>query len=93
MGKKDLEGELQSRRAFFKNAARTVLPILGSIVLLNSPIISSAAEKMPMGCTGTCYGTCTGSCEGCKYTCSGTCKNGCDGCRYTCTGTCKNSSR
>lgn len=93
MDKKRMDEELQSRRDFFKKAAKGALPILGAIVLASMPNVVNAAEKTPMGCTGTCYGTCTGSCEGCKYTCVGSCKNGCTSCKETCSGGCKNSSR
>lgn len=78
--------ELQSRRQFFKRAAKTALPILGAIVLANMPIIAKATET-ETGCSG-CGSSCSGSC---KYTCSGSCKNGCEGCKYTCSGSCKNS--
>ena len=82
--------ELQSRRDFFKKTVKGVLPIIGAIVLANSPLLAKA-DKIEMGCTGTCYGTCKGSCEGC--TCTGDCKNACTSCRYTCSGGCKNTSR
>ncbi len=80
--------ELQSRREFFKKAAKGALPILGAIVLANAPVIAQAAEKAPMGCTGTCYGLCYGGCKGCSTTCTGTCSHGCRGCSTTCTGGC-----
>lgn len=77
--------ELQSRREFFKKAAKGALPILGAIILANAPVIAKAAEE-PMGCnhgctavcsTSACQGTCAG---GCRFTCSGGCKNyGCKG--------------
>ncbi len=79
MHKNKKNEELQSRRQFFKNAAKGALPILGAIVLANVPGIMNAASESPMGCTST--------------TCSGGCKNGCRGCEYTCSGTCKNSCR
>ena len=84
--------ELQSRRHFYKKTVKGVLPIIGAIVLANSPLLAKA-DKIEMGCTGTCYGTCKGSCEGCRYTCTGDCKNACTSCRYTCSGGCKNTSR
>ncbi len=85
--------ELQSRRDFFKKTVKGVLPIIGAIVLANSPLLAKA-DKIEMGCTG-CTGGCKGSCGGgCKYTCSGGCKNACGGgCRYTCSGGCKNTNR
>lgn len=93
MEEKKQNEELQSRREFFKEAAKKALPVIGAIALASSPILAQAAEKEPMGCTGTCYGMCQGSCKGCQYTCSGTCKNGCTGCQYTCSGTCSNSCK
>lgn len=86
--KKNTEG-LESRRDFFKHAAKAALPILGAIVFAGAPQVINAAEKEPMGCNYSCSGGCLGSC---KYTCSGGCKNACgDGCKYTCSGSCKNS--
>ncbi len=84
MHKNKKNEELQSRRQFFKNAAKGALPILGAIVLANVPGIMNAAEESPMGCTGTCYGMCKNGCKGCEYTCSGTCKNSCrGGCQWS----------
>ena len=76
--------ELQSRREFFKNAAKAALPILGVALLAANPIVAKAAED-PMGCAkygcGICTGSCTGNCKGgCHTTCSGGCKHyGCKG--------------
>lgn len=82
------EKELQSRRDFFKKAAKTALPILGAIVLASSPVISKAAVSM--SCETTCSGVCRGNCH---YTCRGTCRTSCeDRCDGTCEGTCKFSS-
>lgn len=77
--------KLQSRRQFFKNAAKTALPILGAIALMNVPFVSKAAA---MGCSD----------DGCSYTCSTSCQSECRGyCKYgcstTCKGTCSGSSR
>ncbi|MCR4827278.1 MAG: Cys-Xaa-Xaa-Xaa repeat radical SAM target protein [Bacteroidales bacterium] len=76
--------EIQSRREFFKNAAKKALPILGAIVLAGTPNIIHAARK-PMGCEigceNSCTGGCTGSCTyGCQTTCKGTCESTCKGC-------------
>lgn len=80
--------ELQSRREFFKKAAKGALPILGAILLAGMPNVVNAAQKTPMGCN---YG-CNGSCEGC----SGTCTNACRGCgslcRQSCSSGCAHSS-
>ncbi len=89
--KKEKNEELQSRREFFKKAAKGALPILGAVLLANAPVIANAAEsKSPMGCRGTCTGSCHNSCKGCSTTCSGTCKNSCTSCSTTCSGGCKN---
>lgn len=88
MDKNKKNEELQSRREFFKKAAKGALPILGTILLASSPILSNAAET-PNGCArygcGICTNTCTGDCKGgCRYTCSGGCKH------YACKGVAKN---
>lgn len=83
--------ETQTRREFFKNAAKKALPILGAVTLMSNPLFANAMESEETGCHGTCYGACVGSCDGCKYTCTGTCKNACESCKYTCIGTCKNA--
>lgn len=93
MEKNKKNEELQSRREFFKKAAKGVLPILGAMVLVGAPAIVKAAEEGPMGCTYSCYSTCSGHCTGgctgcggmCQMGCQGSCKGGCD---RTCTGTC-----
>ena len=85
--------ELQSRRDFFKNAAKGVLPVFGAIMLAGIPNLIKAEEVhmgCQYGCSGGCDGNCRYTCYGCKYTCTGTCKNACTGCRYTCDSTCKN---
>lgn len=86
--KKNQKEEIQSRREFFKNAAKGVLPILGAMLLAGSPAIVKAASKVPMGCSD----------DGCSYTCSTSCQSECRGyCKYgcsnTCKGTCSGSSR
>lgn len=80
MDKKKRDEELQSRREFFRNAAKGALPILGAIVLAHVPSIASASET-PMDCRYGCTAVCSTS--ACQGTCSGTCK-------FTCTGGCKN---
>ena len=49
MKKNEKNEELQSRREFFKKAAKGALPILGAIVLANAPAVINAAENAPMG--------------------------------------------
>ena len=101
MSKKEKNEDLQSRRQFFKKAAKSALPVLGAIILANAPVIAQATEPATYckygcqhaceGCKYTCSGTCKNACEGCRYGCQGTCKNACEGCRYGCQGTCKNT--
>ncbi|WP_182435865.1 hypothetical protein [Leyella stercorea] len=49
MKKNEKNEELQSRREFFKKAAKGALPILGAILLSGAPQILNVAEKSPMG--------------------------------------------
>ena len=74
--------ELQSRREFFKKAAKAVLPIVGAVALSNLPLSSLATEKedpetyCDWGCTNSCSGSCGRSCS---YGCDGSCAGSCDG--------------
>ena len=89
MKKNEKNEELQSRREFFKKVAKGALPILGAIVLANTPAVIIAAEKAPMGCCYSCEGDCYRACYyGCDRTCMSTCKGACQG---SCQGTCRNS--
>ena len=77
--------ELQTRRAFFKQALRKSLPIIGVIALSNIPV---AANAEPLGCRdGSCTNSCSGNCSG---SCSGGCNDSCSGCKGSCTGSCSN---
>ena len=71
--------ELQTRREFFKKAAKGALPILGAIVLANSPLLSSAETigSCPRSCGITCQTQCVNTCGGLCTSCTGSCKNGC----------------
>lgn len=86
--------ELQSRREFFKKAAKSVLPILGAVVLASNPILSKAEElEDPSGCQWGCSSGCKGGCgracsTGCTNSCAGSCSGACKG---GCTGNCKGS--
>ena len=78
--------ELQSRRQFFRKAAKGALPILGAIALSKFSAFGSISRPEPTdcyggGCASSCYGTCLRSCYG---ECKGSCRN-------SCTGTCKAS--
>ncbi len=96
--KQDKNEELQSRRSFFKNAAKAALPILGAIAIANVPIISRAAANNPMDCQTGCHGACSDGCTAaCSRVCAGctaschaaNCYHSCHNtCSTTCTGTC-----
>ena len=104
---KNNKKETQSRREFFKEAAKKALPIIGAVTLLSSPVIAKAVESEPMGCnsycnqhcSAGCASTCAGRCEGtCQNTCIGTCSDacarGCAGyCNHSCSGGCRSSNR
>ena len=86
MDKNKKNEELQSRREFFKKAAKGALPILGAIVLANVPNIANADTSDSGTCTSCAY-TCLGTCRGqCYSTCTGNCYR-------TCSGGCSGSSR
>ena len=98
--------ETQSRREFFKEAARKALPIIGAVVLLGNPMIAKAVENESLGCNGYCSqhcsAGCASSCDGCKNTCLHTCIGKCDDacarhcanyCNSSCSGSCKGHVR
>ena len=88
MEEKNKREEIQSRREFFKKAAKAALPVVGAAIFSSVPFIK--AEATPLGCDkNTCYFSCSGGCSGgCCQGCSG-CYQGCySGCRNTCHGTC-----
>lgn len=93
--------ELQSRREFFKQAAKKALPIIGAIALANVPLLSHAAEKVdsPMDCDWGCMYGCKGGCgrqcsTGCTNSCSGSCDGACKGaCQGSCKGYCSGSTK
>jgi len=69
--------DLQTRREFFKAAAKGVLPILGLTLL--GPSILSSCDKLDdlTGCSD-CSNGCEDSCaDGCKSGCKGSCSAGC----------------
>lgn len=94
MKEKKQNEELQSRREFFKDAAKKALPIIGAIALAGSPIIARATEPMNCryeACVGGCHNGCSGTCKGsCETTCHNSCR---DTCKGSCSGTCHNSSK
>lgn len=80
MSNKKSSEELQSRREFFKKAAKAALPVVGAVVLSSLPILKSEAAT---GCYNNgCYTLCEG---GCKFNCTGECKHSC---MQSCYGTC-----
>ncbi|MCI5627543.1 MAG: Cys-Xaa-Xaa-Xaa repeat radical SAM target protein [Porphyromonadaceae bacterium] len=95
--KQNKNEELQSRRQFFKKAAKATLPILGAIVATNLPFVSHAAtnheSETENSCSWGCSGGCSGSCgRVCSYGCSNSCAGSCSGaCKGYCQGSCKGS--
>lgn len=85
--------ELQSRREFFKSAAKAALPVIGAIVLSGIPnSFMQAAEETgcDWGCQGSCWSACQSSCRGyCSSGCTGSCTGGC---KATCSNGCNASS-
>ncbi len=89
MKEKNENEKLQSRREFFKNAAKAALPVVGAVVLANLPTVEAKAKAMGCqhGCEYGCYDSCMGGCQGgchdsCKGKCKGTCFFGCnDSCK------------
>lgn len=93
---------LKNRREFFKLAAKKALPIIGTIVLANTPIIAQAAKKTSCdnSCSNSCKGRCTGGCQtacaadGCGHTCAGSCRGHCNYvCRDSCYNDCTRTSK
>ena len=77
--------ELQSRREFFKSAAKAALPVVGAVVLGSLPIKLQAESSSSCsfcgggckGCSGSCVGSCSDVCTSCSGTCNTTCKGMC----------------
>ena len=95
MSNKKQNEELQSRREFFKKAAKAALPVVGVILVSSMPMLAKASESgcFCQGCTGGCSSGCYSSCYGgCMYNCGGDCKGSCRGtCVGSCHGTCEGS--
>lgn len=81
--------EILTRRAFFRNAGKAILPIISTVVLSGISGIAKAADKMAMGCD-VCSATCAGTCKGtCSFTCVDTCSGRCaQYCQVECAGLC-----
>ena len=83
--------ELQSRREFFKKAAKGALPILGAIAVAGMPLLAKAKGEVPSGCRWACSYSCSGGCQG---SCQGSCSTSCMGsCRYSCNDACSGVCR
>lgn len=87
MKKENKQEELQSRREFFKSAAKAALPIFGIALFATSPLKVFSQYPSRIGessfdaintRTGECM-TCAHSCTGCQGTCSGSCRGDCSG--------------
>ena len=95
--------ELQSRREFFKSAAKAALPVLGAMIVASTPVLSASAaycsgckNDCTNGCRNGCHRSCGSSCgQGCRGTSHAygprgceTCKTYCSSCTGQCSGTC-----
>ena len=91
MKQKKTNEELQSRREFFKKAAKAALPVVGAVLLSQVSTIPALAATECSGCTGACVSTCAGACMGtCKGSCDSSCRGTCDGsCNAACGDKCK----
>ena len=91
MENQNKKDEIQSRREFFKEAAKKALPIIGAVALMSNPVIAQAVNKESMNCENGCYGSCYG---GCYYTCKDSCDSSCkDSCNLSCLGSCVDSCK
>lgn len=100
MKQKDNKNEVQTRREFFKKAAKEVLPIISILSISCFPIQLSAESPVNSckddcfyvcgGCSRSCYEECEGQCkDGCFRTCTGRCDSTCQGnCKDDCVGNC-----
>lgn len=92
MSNKKQNEELQSRREFFKKAAKAALPVIGSVVMASLPNFMQAAETgCGLSCSNSCVAACKNSCVGyCENTCHSTCQGSCKlGCQNSCSGSCE----
>lgn len=96
MQKNKKNEELQSRREFFKKAAKGLLPMIGTITL--GPIVFTSCSKDDhdengcSDCTALCSNNCSSTCQGtsslpdcsdCASSCESSCANSCS---TACTG-------
>lgn len=93
MKEENKKEEIQSRREFFKEAAKKGLPIVAAAMLASTPLhnVQAATSCTDDGCRGGCLTTCT---SGCLNTCLGSCKGSCySTCKGTCSNTCSGGCR
>ena len=57
-----MKDSIQSRREFFKNATKAILPILGCLALPSTVYALIQKDTYPQTCNGSCSGLCTTSC-------------------------------
>ena len=86
MKEKEGNKEFQTRREFFKKAAKGALPIIagmslsGCSFLMDTLSPSYGGGYSDSGGCSTCSGGCSGGCDGsCQWGCESTCKGGCTG--------------
>ena len=78
MSDKNQNKELQSRREFFKKAAKVALPIVGAVVLSSVPQMLSATQAGQCTCSNSCVSSCSNTCLwSCYNTCKTSCRSGC----------------
>ena len=75
---KDENKEIQSRREFFKSAAKKVLPILGAVTLPQILFSKNIKEEsLETDCNWGCSSGCKGGCgRVCSYNCTNSCAGG-----------------
>ena len=62
MQKNKKNEELQSRREFFKKAAKRTLPIIGAAIIASNPMVANAMDEMggsESGCSTNCSVRCS----------------------------------
>ncbi len=86
--KKKKNEELQSRREFFKKAAKRTLPFLGAVVFGPAISLTTMTSCGCDGCEATCMDDCDSACTGGCYTsCSGmSTDSSCSACSSSCSG-------
>lgn len=91
MDKKKSNEELQTRREFFKKAAKGALPIIAGVTLSGCDTFMTAfGDRMSSYSGGGGGYSESGGGGGCGYACSSSCSGGCDGsCQWGCENTCK----